>query len=96
MTFNGQKKYSQTQLANARQPQSFTAIDLSSEDFEFTGATEQKEFRIYVGVSGDVNAVGVEDSDATLFKNVPVGWMQGIFKKVEKDDTDAEELIAGR
>jgi hypothetical protein len=89
--------YSQTKIANASMPSTFQEIDVSSNDFTITTSGEQQDFQIFVGVSGDVEAVGVDDSSAVVFKNVPEGtFLPGWFKEVKSANTTATDIVVSR
>jgi hypothetical protein len=48
---------------------------------------------IYVGVSGDINMVARNDTEAVLFRNVPVGSLPVAPKMILATDTTAQNLV---
>ena len=74
-------------------PGSFTAIDVSTTDYEMG---KDRKNAIYVGGTGDLAVVGANDEDVvTVFKNVPVGYHLLGIKTIKSlaNGTTATDII---
>lgn len=49
---------------------------------------------LYIGSTGDLNVILGGNSNAILFKTVPVGWFPGQVVQVKATNTTASNIIA--
>lgn len=87
------------------EPNSFVVVSstttIVSTDVNMSGGVTDtmgtifKPFTVYVGITGDLELVGLDDVKKVL-TNVPVGWFNVQVKQVVAANTNASELIGGR